>query len=255
MNRRPLACGRDHGGSSSTNDQEQVMIIPAWRRVIPVVWVVLGSASFADAQISIEAVAGRPFGVASIEYRPRVGRADAFANGGVLLTEKDGRVLYPAIEGTFAGRLLGSLRGGATPQGVSGYFLFRGDGPLDLTLHAPNEIRVKVTPVSSARVHARLMRRYWRTYSSSARQWARENSYPGQVENYLITMLSRRLGVTPPTINRGWSTTEQMDTVLGTADGYRVGSHCNAKGSGCFLPARTPSPPISRYPSRWRFVR
>ncbi|MCG8583861.1 MAG: hypothetical protein MI757_04025, partial [Pirellulales bacterium] len=64
--------------------------------------------------------------------------------------------------------------------------------------------------------HARLMRRWWRNYTGAATKWARENSYPGQVENYLTSMLSRRLGFAAPVINRGWSTTEDLDSVLGT---------------------------------------
>ena len=172
--------------------------------------------STAQAQLSVDAVAGRPFGVARIEYAPRTGRADAFANGGVRVTEKDGRVLYPALEGTAVRRLLGALRGDVATTNVSGYFLFRGDAPLELTLHAPKPIKIRITPVSNARVHGRYLRRWWGGYTGAAKKWGREDSYPGQVENYLISMLSRRLDLRPPVINRGWSTTEQLDSVLGT---------------------------------------
>src|SRR5690606_4479736 len=94
--------------------------------------------SVSFAQIRVEAIPGRPFGVGRIT----VPLAAEDANAAQLmprlaLSDADGRLLYPAIErGRFreiVGGLLGAGGDNALPGQATAWFLFTGDAPLRVT--------------------------------------------------------------------------------------------------------------------------
>jgi len=157
------------------------------------------------APLEAEAVAGAPLGIGRIVV-PLAGAADvAIETGAFQLVEARGRTLYPAFT---TDRVLTAIRGllipdqPAGPRQLTVLFLFTGNEPLDLTVHAQGPHQVRLVPWSQPRLHERLLRRWWRTYVGSAERQEREGDYPPLVETYLTTMLGSRLGLDPPLLSR-----------------------------------------------------
>lgn len=159
------------------------------------------SVTSALAQVDVEAVVGRPFGVGRITMRaePLAGQPlvplsdDRFA-----LREASGRVLYSTLDQAPVRRLLRQFLELQGPQQVTFYFLFRGDEPLDLTLYTPEPQRVAVRPYASERAFDRLLFNWWKQYSGDVRRSGNAADYPLVVENYLLPTLSRRLNLEIP---------------------------------------------------------
>lgn len=159
----------------------------------------LGSSSLA--QVRVEVMPGRPFGVGRItvplsaedantaQYSPRL-----------MLSEADGRILYPAIErGRFReiiGGLLGAGGDNALPGQASAMFLFTGDDPLRITFYTPVAHTVVATPrAERQRNYDRLFEQWWRAYQKAAEDRAASGEVPPLFDAYLTTMLSQRLPV------------------------------------------------------------
>src|SRR3990172_11619939 len=97
------------------------------------VFVVLFVARISVAAIRVEAYRGEPFGVGrvTVDVPPDDSPStdDRFA-----ITEAGGRVLYPVLEPSRRlGRLLRQFIDLELPNRARFYFMFRGDGPLELT--------------------------------------------------------------------------------------------------------------------------
>ena len=124
--------------------------------------------SLAQVRMEAEAVAGEPFGAgrliiqASPDMLPQVLGVD-----GLVLTERNGRVLYPTIEEAPLGGLFGDLLG--RPQRITVRFLFTGDDPLKLDLQARARHSGTVRITSDAVTYGRLLRGWWRGYSARPR--------------------------------------------------------------------------------------
>ncbi len=182
-----------------------------------------GWCSTLSAQIVLEAeaVAGKPFGVGRIVCDlPQNNLPQPLGAEGIGLTEKDGRALYPVLDNPAFGRLMKELlregtpltSGGPVRRQVGGllrgildrpprttiYFLFQGDGPLDLTLHAGASITVKLVPVKAPAVHQKLLNLWWKQYAAPPALLAPEPDFPPVVDTYLTTMLARRLNLILP---------------------------------------------------------
>jgi hypothetical protein len=155
-----------------------------------------------------DAYLGEPFGVAVVTVPLRPGESElALATQGILLEEHHGRAHYPVFATGVVQRVLGELLGGgagASPASWTALFLFTGDEPLELTIRTPTVQRVTVQPVRPAnpRGYDRLLQRWWREFHAQARQQADQSDYPPLVQTYLTSMLSRRLGLTPPLLSR-----------------------------------------------------
>ena len=78
------------------------------------------------------------------------------------------------------------------------YFLFRGDGPLTMTLQARQSYPLQVTPRQDAILHRRLLEAWWQEYAAGRRPLQPKPEYPPLVENYLMSMLGRRLNLRLP---------------------------------------------------------
>lgn len=172
-----------------------------------------------------QAVIGEPFGVASlrIPVAPR-DPADPASWKAIEVTERQGRVHYPAIR---TGVLPGAGReaDGLPPGSVTLSFLFVGSEPLELTIAAPEPIRVTLTPTRQPRRFRRQVTRWWRDYNAAIRQDARLDDYPGIANVYLASMLSNRLGLEPPLLSRNprdaGSELQQTLELLRGAEGLR----------------------------------
>lgn len=177
------------------------------------------------------AVAGEPFGVATIEVpfaQPLVGQTlppiraidvDSAGNAG-------GRVFFPFSEdvrvdvplasetpvprpgnGRLLGRLGSLIREIAKPDPNQSQtvarrvtFLFRGDAPLTVQL-TDGVTEIGTYPVAidrSAPAWQAAVLRWWDGYTDAAGSQERAADYPTLVEDYLIAMLSRRLSLPLP---------------------------------------------------------
>ncbi|MFH1920639.1 MAG: hypothetical protein ABIP48_12220 [Planctomycetota bacterium] len=193
-------------------------------------------------QVRAEAIPGEPFGVGRVEVvLPERMLPEALGIAGLGLAEANGRVLYPAVDAGLlrstlvnevkgaldklsqaerpAGRILGEIgRLLNPPPRVTIYFLFQGDGPLELTLQTRRVDTFVVTPSGDRTAHARLFDAWWRQYTASSgplMELLGCPDYPPQVENYLKAMLARRLGLPLPQRPRDESFEETIADELG----------------------------------------
>lgn len=159
----------------------------------------LACASLSSAQIRVEAIPGRPFGVGRITVPLAAEDANAAQlTPRLTLSDADGRLLYPAIErGRFreiVGGLLGAGGDNALPGQATAWFLFTGDAPLRVTFHTPIAHTVDITPrAARGRQHERMLAQWWREYQGAAERRAAAGEVPPLFDAYLTTMLSQRL--------------------------------------------------------------
>ena len=162
---------------------------------------VLAAVSTAHARIEGEALVGRPFGVGRITIS---GGEAAIDLNRVLISDGGGRVFYPAVGTGVVGRLIGQVLGDPAdrPAGAATiHFLFRGEEPLDITVYTPQAVKVhaRARPRQSAADRPASDRPAGGgEYSAAARQVRSDGDRPPILEDYLLTMLSRRLGLEPP---------------------------------------------------------
>jgi hypothetical protein len=125
-----------------------------------------------------EAIVGQPFGVGRFELRlPMKDLGVLPGSRAFVITERNGRVFYPAIRQGALERLMGASAD--APGFVTVYFLFRGTEPLEVSVATPSVQRVRITPrAERPRVFDRELRRWWRLYRSDARQQREASDYP-----------------------------------------------------------------------------
>ena len=167
-----------------------------WVSLVPAMLAAV--ASTASARIEAEALMGRPFGVGRVTIT--AGEAAIDLNR-VLIDDGGGRVFYPAVGTGVVGRLIGQILGDPADRPAGGatiHFLFSGDEPFDVTVHTPQAIKLRLEPTrGSQRQVDRLFTGWWREYSAAARAVKSDGDRPPILEDYLQTMLSRRLGLEP----------------------------------------------------------
>ena len=181
------------------------------------------SAAAAHAQVPIEvqAVAGTPFGVGFVALQASPDMLpEPLGMEGLGLSEKSGRVLYPALRAPALANVLKEFLGGDSPlttggpvrQQVGGllrgilnnrpprttiYFLFRGTAPLEISLQARQSIPLTVRPMANPALHQRLLQAWWQDYSGESRKFLQQKAdYPPLIETYLVNSLARRLNLT-----------------------------------------------------------
>src|SRR5688572_20742548 len=96
------------------------------------------------AEVRIDAVSGSPFGVARIEIRDDVEGLPPPEEFAVF--EREGRALYPAVDTGPVRRLLRDLLNIRRPLQFKAYFLFQGEGPLEIRLFSPDAEPIAVMP-------------------------------------------------------------------------------------------------------------
>jgi hypothetical protein len=171
---------------------------PAFRLFsLSVVWsvaVLLFAATAGRAAIRVEAYRGDPFGMGKIEIDLQSGAsATPWSDDRFALTESQGRVLYPVTENAPVRRILRSFLGIDTPWRASFCFMFRGNEPLELTLHTPEPQRITVRPENDPREYNELLDDWWDATENRYQQVYRQAEYPIVVENYLAATWARRL--------------------------------------------------------------
>ena len=164
-----------------------------------------------------QAFVGPLFGVGKVTLP--VGEGAWNEQQGLLLTERNGRIFYPAYSDGPIRQLFRSELGIRRTR-VTVSFLFQGTEPLELTLYTPRPVRVVVRPVTNERFYSRDLRGWWREYTRAAKSWMRSGQYPPLVENYLTAMLSTRMGLPLPRHERNQLiSNESVDNALGVLMG------------------------------------
>ncbi len=189
------------------------------KRLGAAVLLVLVMSQVGQAQYRAEAYLGDGLGVGKIEVRlPEDQYSPVLGVEGLGISERNGRILYPAIErreipglvkeipGMVSERLpgragrVGQLLGGLLdqPPKANVYFLFRGTEPLELTIQSTRTDRVTVRPRSSGRAFQRTLSDWWETYTDQPGLLEHKDDYPPIVQNYMTATLARRYGLELP---------------------------------------------------------
>jgi hypothetical protein len=213
------------------------------------------SAASAQVPIDVDAVVGEPFGVGRITLDvPPDMLPEALGIEGIGLSEKNGRVFYPAIDNPAIGKLVKELldqntpltSGGPVREEVGGilreifdrqprttiYFLFRGVEPLQLSLQLRKNIELSVKPRATdappvgrirrnaPATHRRLLQLWWKLYANVPGLLEPKPDYPPLLENYLTATLARRLNLKLPEPKQ----TPSVDASLRKEIGFNLGT-------------------------------
>jgi len=191
------------------------------------------------AVLEAEAFSGQPWGVGRLvlELSPAE-LPDPLGVEGLGLTERTGRVFYPAIHNPAAVALLREFAAEGTPLTSGGpvreqvggilravlsgpsritiHFLFRGSDPLELTVWARQPMRVSLLqPRSQPALARRLLQGWWRDYTAPERLLQPRPAYPPLVEAFLINTLARRLNLRLPEARKSESPEAQFIREVG----------------------------------------
>ena len=153
---------------------------------------------FCEAAIRVEAYRGEPFGVGRVTVDLPQDDAPT-ADDRFGLTEAGDRMLYPVLEQRRQlGRIVRRFINIELPNRATFYFMFRGDGPLELTLHTPGVQRLTIEPEPDRDDFEDLLDDWWEAVVDRYEQVQRDAEYPIVVENYLTANWARRLGRAMP---------------------------------------------------------
>ena len=151
--------------------------------------------------VSVEAHAGRPYGIGKVTFRLRDGDEIITRTGATWFTEANGRIHYPVISHTPVRRFLQILTGKQqtkTSDLMTIWFLFEGDEPLDARLHGSGVVDFPI-PVdfTEPKRYERFASNWWEHFNSGADDNIKLGDYPPLVEVYLTSLIGRRLGMNP----------------------------------------------------------
>lgn len=191
-----------------------------------VLWIAVNATVGTAAAQEVVAIAGEPFGVgyARVQWAQPVEGLSR-----VLVTSPQHRVFYPASQplsvtvrdpmklepaprelklgrGRILERLGQVVKAAVTAderQQVVGYeiwFLFQGDAPFELQISGPAVASIPIRPVTaSAEDHHQAQLSWWQTYLAQAEQQIGDAPFLPVADAYLLSYLSRRLELPPPT--------------------------------------------------------
>ncbi len=194
--------------------------------------------TFAQVRIRAEGFTGGRFGVGRITIDlPRQEVPEVLGLDGIGLSERRGRLLYPAIDAREPGKLAteileatpvlgprsvvppgvgGLIRGAlAKPAPVHVYFLFTGDDPLEVTIQARSALTVVVAPRHDPKRNRELLDDWWKQYTAGPGLLEKEPDYPPLVKNYLASNLARRLSLILPERKQTESWQDRLAEELG----------------------------------------
>jgi len=202
----------------------------------------LTSTAIAQGPMEAQAFVGEPFGVGAITLNLSAEMLpEMLGMEGVGLTEKAGRVFYPAMRTPALANVLKEFlredsplaSGGPVRQEVGGilrgildrpprttiYFLFRGNAPLDLSIQARQSIPLVFQPRNNPAAHRRLLQSWWHDYAAPRRLLQQKPDFPPQIETYMVSTLARRLNLALPREMQEESGYRQFERELGALAG------------------------------------
>ena len=150
---------------------------------------------------SVEAHAGRPYGIGKVTFRLREGDAVISRTGATWFTEENGRIHYPVIAHAPVRKFINTLFGNKNTRPsdlLTIWFLFEGDEPLNASLHGSGVVDFKI-PVEFTRPrrYQRFADNWWQNFNSIAESNIKDGDYPPLAEVYLTSLIGRRLGMNP----------------------------------------------------------
>ena len=150
--------------------------------------------------VRAEALGGQPYGIGKVTFRLRAGDEMIERVGATLLTDRENRIFYPVNSRSPLKTFLETFTGNDRRQPDDSqtiWFLFRGDQPLNLTLHGSGNVsfQIPVEFARKARLFNRQYRQWWQTFRRVISSQIEESDYPPLVETYLLSMLGHRLGL------------------------------------------------------------
>jgi hypothetical protein len=160
-----------------------------------------------------EAIAGQPFGVGRVSVRMPDARPGFFGESDFTLSDAQGRVFYAAFDFQPVRAILREVLN--RPQIVTVHFLFTGNEPLDLELITTSTVRMGLIPRRDPATHDRLLAQWWEQYTNAASRAARTDDYPQLIDAYLLSMLSARLDLPQPQIDRRLFPQPELEQSLG----------------------------------------
>lgn len=191
--------------------------------MLAVIFALAGSVN-AQAKVQARAVVspGRIFGVGRIVVPLDKKIAAAIGQGrlcnfefvsSLRIGDTDKRVLYPV----FADGDIVLVEDDELPEEISVDFLFRGDGPLTVTLTGASKrpITVKIKPTSDKNLHYQMLHNWWDSFAGRVEELSDADFYPPQFDNYVLAMLSRRLNLTMPRTTYAGLGRKDIDQMLG----------------------------------------
>ena len=149
--------------------------------------------------IRAEAFGGQPYGIGKVTYRLRPGDEMIERVGATLLSDVENRIYYPVNSRSPLKTFLETFTGNDRRQPDDSqtlWFLFRGNQPLNLTLHGSGttQFQVNVEIPRSGKFN-RQYRQWWQTFNRVINTQIEQSDYPPLVETYLLSMLGRRMGL------------------------------------------------------------
>ncbi len=210
--------------------------------------------------IRSEAFLGAPFGVGMISFRiPKQGFDIADPNmiirtGAVRLTEKQGRIFYPAAGQPAAARFFRGVFGDAeqpTDEMITIWFLFTGDQPLNLVVWGCEGGALQIVPEAPRQQKLqRLYKQWWRQFQLTNKQQSDIGDFPDLVGTYLDQMLANRLGQEPPKVQKpGSDPMQQTIELLTDIDPLRSDMIRQwFSGTAGYEPQDRPMPPSLPWP-------
>ena len=150
---------------------------------------------------TVEAHAGRPYGIGKITFRLRNGDEIISRTGATWLTEENGRIHYPVISHTPVRKFLQILTGNKNNRPsdlLTIWFLFEGDEPIKARLHGSGVVDFDI-PVEFTRPrrYQRFAKNWWQNFNSISESNIKDGDYPPLAEIYLTSLIGRRLGMNP----------------------------------------------------------
>lgn len=160
---------------------------------------IVGVTATCWASVRIEAYRGAEFGVGRVTVGlPSDDSTAPHGDDRFAVRDTAGRVLYPVIKQARVRRVLRRYLGINLPNRVTFYFLFRGDEPLELTVHTPEPQRFTVVPRQDREEYHELFDDWWEAKEKQFKRIHRAAEYPLTVENYIAANWARRLGRAAP---------------------------------------------------------
>jgi len=123
--------------------------------------------------------------------------------GAIRVSERESRVVYPALTGSLL-RMLGNDPGGLRPGVTTCWFLLQGESPAEIIVEmggTASSATVNVVPVRPLRARAAL-NQWWQHYNLQMQSQMQAADYPPLAEVYLTSMLGARLGLHPTLLNQ-----------------------------------------------------
>lgn len=177
--------------------------------------VAVGAAAAAEIEITGDSLRHRDFGVGIITVTFPVDAVDLPVIkpdvASVYLVESEGRILYPAF---MVNDKPYPASESVSAKSIRAYYRFRGPESPNVKLHIAGHAPVQ-PPGGIKTSFADLEALWWEAFSLNARERAKADEFPPQVENYLTLLWARRLATRPPSLATPWSGHDAIDRSLG----------------------------------------